>query len=88
MEDAATAEISRSQVWQWITHGTMLDDGRVVTRGLVEGVVQHELDTIRSMMGEGSDGERTTEAAELSARVALSGDFEDFLTIPACERLP
>jgi malate synthase len=88
MEDAATAEISRSQVWQWIAHGARLDDGRVVTREMVEDVVRDELDGIRAALDGGTTGDRTAEAAELFARMALSETFEEFLTIPAYERLP
>ena len=88
MEDAATAEISRSQVWQWIAHGARLDDGRIVTRELVDDIAREELEGIRSMLGDGGKSEdRTAEAAELFARVALSEAFEEFLTIPAYERL-
>ena len=89
MEDAATAEISRSQVWQWIAHGTRLDDGRTVTRELVDDLVREELEGIRvALDGDGLTVDRTAEAAELFAAVALGESFEEFLTVPAYERLP
>jgi malate synthase len=89
MEDAATAEISRSQVWQWIARGARLDDGRTVARELVDDIVRDELDGVRAALdGDGTTADRMAEAAELFARVALSESFEEFLTIPAYERLP
>jgi len=89
MEDAATAEIARSQVWQWVAHGAPLDDGTVVTRELVERIRRNELATIRETVGaEAYEAGRFDEASELFGRVALSERFEDFLTIPAYARLP
>jgi malate synthase len=89
MEDTATAEISRSQVWQWIAHRTPLDDGRAVTRPLVESIARDELETIRRTVGEEVFARgQYTEASELFARVALSSGFEEFLTTAAYERLP
>jgi malate synthase len=88
MEDAATAEISRSQIWQWIAHGVRLDDGRVVTRDLVERIRDEELATMRETVGaDAYAAGRFDEASELFGTVALSDDFEDFLTIPAYRRL-
>ena len=88
MEDTATAEISRSQVWQWIAHGAQLDDGRVVTRELVDDIVRDELHEIRAAVnGSQTNEDRTAQAAELFGSVALSESFEEFLTIPAYERL-
>ncbi len=88
MEDAATAEISRSQVWQWLHLGVELADGQTVTRDLVERVITEELDTIREAVGdEMFDKGRMDEATELYRRMALSDDFADFLTLPAYEQL-
>ncbi len=92
MEDAATAEISRSQVWQWIRHEVSLADGRTVTPELVRELVTEELERIR---GEIADDEwferegRPVEARALFEAVALSGadEFVEFLTLPAYERL-
>jgi malate synthase len=91
MEDAATAEIARSQVWQWIRHGARLDDGRVVTPELVHRLEDEELERIRQEIGDDTWFEREgrpRESRELFEHVALSGgQFVEFLTIPAYERL-
>jgi len=88
MEDAATAEISRSQVWQWIHNDVRLDDGTLVTRDLVEQLIDDELSKIRALTGDGFDAERYGQAVALFTEVALADDFADFLTIPAYERMP
>ncbi|HEY3019103.1 MAG TPA: malate synthase A [Solirubrobacteraceae bacterium] len=91
MEDAATAEIARSQVWQWIRHGATLDDGRTVTPELVRALEGEELERIRSEIGDDEWFEthgRPRESRELFESVALTGeDFVEFLTLPAYERL-
>jgi malate synthase len=90
MEDAATAEISRSQVWQWVRHGVELADGRPVTAELVRQAEDEELERIRAEIGNDewfySQG-RPEDSRRLFERVALSEDFVDFLTLPAYERL-
>src|SRR3954463_13075961 len=89
MEDAATAEISRSQVWQWVRHGISLDTGQKVTRELVRQYEKEELEKIREQVGDEffySQG-RPDESRELFDQVALSDEFVDFLTLPAYERL-
>ena len=89
MEDAATAEISRSQVWQWVRHGVSLDTGEKVTRDLVRRYEKEELEKIREQVGDEffySEG-RPDESRELFDQVALSDEFVDFLTLPAYERL-
>jgi malate synthase len=78
MEDAATAEISRSQIWQWIHQGVRLDDGTPVTAELVRRIGGEELARL-------GDPARFKHARELFDRVALADDFEDFLTVPAYE---
>src|SRR5579885_528629 len=88
MEDAATAEISRTQVWQWLAHGVALADGRPVTRELVLKIIDEELAGYRSQLGE----ERYyrghfAEAAGLFARMSLAPQLADFLTLPAYEYL-
>src|SRR6266550_1389346 len=88
MEDAATAEISRSQIWQWIHNDVPLDDGMVVKRDLVERLIDEELSKIRAATGEGFDAERYGQAVALFTEVALADNFADFLTIPAYERMP
>ena len=91
MEDAATAEISRAQVWQWIKHGEVLDDGRPVTPDLVRELATSELEKIREQIGDDEWFEREGRpdlSRELFERVALSGDeFVEFLTLPAYEEL-
>jgi malate synthase len=77
MEDAATAEISRSQVWQWIRNGVVLEGGEKVTAELVRGIVAEELAAARA-----ERAGRWEEAADLFQRVALGEDFADFLTLP------
>jgi len=92
MEDAATAEISRSQVWQWIRHEAELDDGRTVTPELVRELATEELEKVRAEIGDDEWFEREgrpKESRELFEAVALSGtgEFVEFLTLPAYERL-
>jgi malate synthase len=88
MEDAATAEISRTQVWQWLKHGATLDDGRPVTRPLVTQCITEELGRIRQEIGrERFEHGRFPEARTLFERVATSDDLEEFLTLPAYEAL-
>ena len=87
MEDAATAEISRSQVWQWIKHGVKLAEGPTVTAELVRRVRDEELAKIKSAAGDGYAKGRYDEAASLFDDVALAPDFVDFLTIPGYQRL-
>jgi malate synthase len=83
MEDAATAEISRAQVWQMIRHGVRLA-GAPVTRESVAKIVDEELAKIREEIGaERFDGGRFPRAKELFFHVATAPDFEDFLTLPA-----
>ena len=81
MEDAATAEISRSQVWQWVRHGAHLSDGRSVTRGLVESIVAEEID-VKNLKGGKFDL-----AAELFGRLMTGAEFPEFLTLVAYEHL-
>jgi malate synthase len=90
MEDAATAEIARSQVWQWVRQERELDTGLKVTPELVRRIENLELDKIRDEVGDEfffSEG-RPEESRGLFERVALSEDFVEFLTLPAYEELP
>ncbi len=87
MEDAATAEISRSQIWQWIHNGIELaDTGAVVTRELVERIISEELGKIATEPG--FDEELYAQATALFKEVALDDDFAEFLTLPAYARMP
>ncbi|HXL93621.1 MAG TPA: malate synthase A [Streptosporangiaceae bacterium] len=88
MEDAATAEISRSQTWQWIHNDVALDDGTLVTRDLVERLIDEELSKIRAQAGTEFDAAQYGQAVALFTEVALADQFADFLTIPAYERMP
>ena len=90
MEDAATAEIARGQVWQWIRHEATLDDGRTVTPELVRELEGSELEKIRSEIGDDEWFEnegRPDLSRSLFERVALSEEFVEFLTLPAYEEL-
>ena len=88
MEDAATAEISRSQIWQWLHNDIKLADGPVVTRDLVERIIGEELATIRQQLGDAYDENQYEQATSLFTEVALADDYVDFLTLPAYERMP
>ncbi|WP_305786844.1 malate synthase A [Symbioplanes lichenis] len=82
MEDAATAEISRSQVWQWIHNGVTLDDGTPITAELVQRLEDEELAKIDQ-----PPGNRFDKARKLFERVALADDFADFLTTAAYDAI-
>jgi malate synthase len=88
MEDAATAEISRSQVWQWLHNDVTLADGQAVTRGLVEQIIEEELDAIRRREGDGFAAGRWADARDTFTEMALSDRFADFLTLPAYAKMP
>ncbi|MFJ4186942.1 malate synthase A [Kitasatospora sp. NPDC089509] len=85
MEDAATAEISRSQIWQWIHNGVVLaDTGEKATAELVRTLVATELAELRAEFGDQAyEAGRWREAAQLFEQVALAEEFADFLTLPA-----
>jgi malate synthase len=88
MEDAATAEISRAQIWQWVHHAVQLEDGRPVTPELVRSVLDEETAKIRAEVGEETWQEgRPAETREIFDAVALSSDLVEFLTLPAYEYL-
>ncbi len=89
MEDAATAEISRSQVWQWVHNDVVLaDTGEQVTAELVRKVADDVITEIRGEIGdEAFESGRFGEAREVFEQVALADDFVDFLTLPAYDRL-
>ena len=75
MEDAATAEICRSQVWQWLKHGAHLSDGRPITQELVHNIIAEQKSKLK--------GGRTSEAANIFQRMTTSEDFAEFLTLEA-----
>ena len=80
MEDAATAEISRTQLWQWIHHGARLDDGRVIDAELYRRVRDEELSSI-------GDKPHVKTAARIFDELILADELADFLTLPAYEEL-
>jgi malate synthase len=88
MEDAATAEISRAQLWQWIRHGAALEDGRTVTPELFRATLSEEMKKVSEEVGQ----ERFTSGKYSQARALFEGlstasHFEEFLTLPAYEQL-
>jgi malate synthase len=84
MEDAATAEISRAQVWQQLRHSATLEDGRAVDKAMVRKIVEEELDKIRKAVGTERYGKgRFKEAAKMFLELCEADRFPDFLTIPA-----
>jgi malate synthase len=84
MEDAATAEISRSQVWQWIRSPKgALDDGRKVTAELVRELTKQELDNVERTVG--GDTNLYERAAQIFEDMSTSEQFTDFLTLPLYE---
>ncbi|MCW2941621.1 MAG: malate synthase [Actinomycetia bacterium] len=88
MEDAATAEISRSQVWQWIYNGISLKEGPTVTKELVEQILEEELAKIRAELGAAYDEPRYNQAVALFKEVTLADDYSEFLTTPAYIQFP
>jgi len=86
MEDAATAEISRSQVWQWIhSPNGVLDDGRKVDVELFRTLLADEIEKIKDQLGQAYSAGRYDEAAELFDRLSTSDEYVEFLTLPAYE---
>jgi malate synthase len=85
MEDAATAEISRAQIWQWIHHPTgVLDDGRKVTVELYRQITGEELARLRAQLGDAAFAAGNFErAAKILDQITTADGFETFLTLPA-----
>jgi malate synthase len=84
MEDAATAEISRAQIWQWLYHRARLADGREVTPDLFQAVLADEMQKVRAAVGPTTyDAGRFEDAIELFTEMSLALECEEFLTIPA-----
>ena len=86
MEDAATAEISRAQLWQWIHHRAQLKDGRTVDPALCESVIQEELAKAKQI-GDPSRYAAYEKSAQLIRDLIRSPQFVEFLTVPAYQRL-
>jgi malate synthase len=87
MEDAATAEISRGQLWQWVHHGVRLPDGTLVDHAYVTRVIDDELAEIAAEKGSSYDAARFADARKVFEQVALADEFAEFLTLPAYELL-
>ena len=81
MEDAATAEISRSQIWQWIYNKIALEDGRQITKDLVRQLTDEEITKL-------GDANRYQQAKETFIACAINDEYLDFLTLPAYEKMP
>ncbi|WP_158781710.1 malate synthase A [Pantoea sp. BAV 3049] len=83
MEDAATAEISRTSIWQWIRHGKTLENGQTVTADLFRQMLAEEMLVIQQELGEQRYCQgRFTEAAELMERITTEAELVEFLTLP------
>ena len=82
MEDAATAEISRAQLWQWLRHRTRLVDGRTFTTDMYQQILKEELEKLG---GEGK--QKYGQAAKILDKLILSPSMEEFLTLPAYDIL-
>ncbi|MFD7032292.1 malate synthase A [Streptomyces sp. NPDC059917] len=88
MEDAATAEISRSQIWQWINAGVVFENGTLATADLAREVAAAELTAIRDEIGaEAFANGKWQQAHDLLLQVSLDADYADFLTLPAYDQL-
>jgi malate synthase len=88
MEDAATAEISRSQLWQWIKTGAVLEDGRTIDATLYQSIKAEELEKIKILLGEKRyQSGKFEDAVSLFDDLVLNPAFQEFLTIPAYQQL-
>ncbi len=86
MEDAATAEISRTQVWQWIKHNAKMEDGRTVTLDWVLSLIPSELEKIEGYVGKDAFANgKFPLATDLFKQLISQGEFEEFLTLGAYE---
>jgi len=88
MEDTATAEICRSQIWQWIRHGAAIQDGGVITPDLFKKLLREESLKIKEEIGEGNfTALNYPKAADIFERITLDGHFIEFLTLEAYQYL-
>ena len=88
MEDAATAEISRAQIWQWIKHGSKTVEGIQITKEYFNKLLEEELQKIKSMIGkENYNNGKFKEASDIFNTISTSDNFEEFLTLPAYKLL-
>ena len=88
MEDAATAEISRAQIWQWTKYGVALEGGITCTAAYFEKALAEEMEKVKGEVGaEAFANGRFPEAINLFKTLSLAGEFEEFLTLPAYKML-
>ncbi len=88
MEDAATAEISRASIWQWIQHGQKLSNGKPVTKALFSAMLKEELANVREELGsERFDNGQFKQAASLLEEITTADELVTFLTLPGYELL-
>ena len=88
MEDAATAEISRTQVWQWIKNSSQLDDGRAITVDLFNEILPSEVNNIIDYIGEDAfEAGHFDKAIDIFHSLATSPDYVEFLTLPAYQNI-
>ncbi len=88
MEDAATAEISRSQLWQWLKHECCLDNGTVITEELLNDIFEESLNTIKDEIGsERFNNGKFSLALDLYKTMIFKKDFDEFLTLPAYQHI-
>ena len=85
MEDAATAEIGRSQLWQWVRHNAEMEDGRAVTRAWLDGVFDEENAKLVALAPAAADA--INEATALLRGMTSSSELDEFLTLPAYAQL-
>ena len=83
MEDAATAEISRAQIWQYIQIGAKTNEGETVTANLYKELRDAAMKNLTESLGAKAEGKRFAEAAEILDQIILTDQFIEFLTIPA-----
>ena len=84
MEDAATAEISRAQVWQWVRHQAKLADGRTITKELYQVILPNQIEKIKALVGEEKFNQgKFKQAIQLFDQLVVSDDFSEFLTLGA-----
>ena len=88
MEDAATAEISRAQLWQWIKNSATLDNGEIITNELFLKLVNEELEVIKNEIGDDNfDNGKFKLATKLFVEMIQKDDFDEFLTLPAYQHI-
>jgi malate synthase len=84
MEDAATSEICRAQIWQWLHHNAALEDGRTVDRSLFQAILDEEIAALRQEIAAHSPWQATFDKAiDLFVGLVTADNFEEFLTLPA-----